>query len=162
MWRPFGPTTSSTSASISSCRTPSPTPTLSASSPSFAAPASSPSASSTETGNSSMRSWPAATDPADTVLMAVGPPVLGLPIRTRHGPNRTGRGGRTAAFKFYELRDNLARALDRRQTGTRARRGFLLLRGRRQGGDPLARRGGQSWRSSRATSRRDRYHGAGL
>jgi hypothetical protein len=27
--------------------------------------------------------------------------------RTRHGPNRTGRGGRTAAFKFYELRDNL-------------------------------------------------------
>jgi transposase-like protein len=24
-----------------------------------------------------------------------------------HGPKRTGRGGRTAAFKFYELRDNL-------------------------------------------------------
>jgi len=43
--------------------------------------------------------------------MAVGPPVLGLPIRTRHGPNRTGRGGRTAAFKFYELRDNLAHAV---------------------------------------------------
>ena len=42
---PFGPTTSSTSASISSCTTRSPTPTLSASSPSLAAPTSSPSAS---------------------------------------------------------------------------------------------------------------------
>jgi len=30
-------------------------------------------------------------------------------FRTHHGPNGTGRGGRTAAFKFYELRDNLFR-----------------------------------------------------
>src|SRR5829696_1894040 len=44
-----------------------------------------------------MRSWPAATAAADTVLMAVGPPVLVGLVRTRHGPNRTGRGGRTAA-----------------------------------------------------------------
>ena len=42
---PFGPTTSSTSASINSCTTLSPTPTLSASSPSLAAPTSSPSVS---------------------------------------------------------------------------------------------------------------------
>src|SRR5215207_3160766 len=76
MWRPLGPTTSSTSASISSCSTPSPTPTLSASSPSFAAPASAPSASATAGGSPSMHSSPAATDAADTVLMAVGPPVL--------------------------------------------------------------------------------------
>ncbi len=41
---PFGPTTSSTSSSISSVNTPSPTPTLSANSPSFAAPTSSPNA----------------------------------------------------------------------------------------------------------------------
>src|SRR5215210_9426932 len=76
MWWPFGPTTSSTSASINSCRTPSPTPTLNASNPSFAAPASSPSASCTELGNASMRGSLAATDAAGTVLMAVGPPVL--------------------------------------------------------------------------------------
>jgi len=44
-WRPFGPTTSSTSASISSWTTPSPTPTLRASRPSLAAPTSSPRAS---------------------------------------------------------------------------------------------------------------------
>jgi len=43
--RPFGPTTSVTSASSNSCTTRSPTPTLNASSPSFAAPTSSPSAS---------------------------------------------------------------------------------------------------------------------
>jgi hypothetical protein len=72
----LGPTTSSTSASISSCRTPSPTPTDNASSPSFAAPASSPSASIAAGVSPSMLSSPAATDAAVTVLMAVGPPVL--------------------------------------------------------------------------------------
>src|SRR5688572_15084523 len=107
MCLPFGPTTSSTSASISSCSTPSPTPTLSASNPSFAAPASSPSASCTELGSSSTRSWPAATDTADTVLMAVGPPVL-VDFDShspRSQPDRTRREDRR--LKFYELRDKL-------------------------------------------------------
>src|SRR5215213_8933429 len=108
MWRPFGPTTSSTSASISSCRTPSPTPTDSAKSPSLAAPASSPSASSTDWGSPSMLSWLAATDAADTVLMRLVLLSSWTWFRTHHGPNGTGRGGRTAAIKFYELRDNLA------------------------------------------------------
>src|SRR5215213_1448041 len=107
MWRPFGPTTSSTSASISSCRTPSPTPTDSAKSPSLAAPASSPSASSTDWGSPSMLSWLAATDAADTVLMRLVLLSSWTWFRTHHGPNGTGRGGRTAAIKFYELRDNL-------------------------------------------------------
>src|SRR5215216_6437041 len=108
MWRPFGPTTSSTSASISSCRTPSPTPTDSANSPSLAAPASSPSASSTDWGSPSMLSWLAATDAADTVLMRLVLLSSWTWFRTHHGPNGTGRGGRTAAIKFYELRDNLS------------------------------------------------------
>src|SRR3954454_2639710 len=69
MWRPLGPTTSSTSASINSCNTPRPTPTLNASSPSFAAPASSPSASSTDSGSPSTLSSLAETDAAVTVLM---------------------------------------------------------------------------------------------
>src|SRR5215213_4566437 len=112
MWRPFRPTTSSTSASMISGNTPSPTPTLSASSPSFAAPASSPSASCTRSGKPSTGASPAATDAVDTVLMAVGPPVLGQRFRTRHGRNATGRGGRTAAIKFYELRDNLHASAD--------------------------------------------------
>src|SRR5215217_6755936 len=107
MWRPFGPTTSSTSASISSCRTPSPTPTDSANSPSLAAPASSPSASSTDWGSPSMLSWLAATDAADTVLMRLVLLSSWTWFRTHHGPNGTGRGGRTAAIKFYELRDKL-------------------------------------------------------
>jgi hypothetical protein len=38
---------------------------------------------------------------------AVGPAVLVDLVRTHHGPNATGRGGRTAALKFYELRDKL-------------------------------------------------------
>jgi len=76
LWRPFGPTTSSTSASINSCSTPGPTPTLNAKSPSFATPASSPSASNTRSGSPSPGVTPAATDAADTVSMAVGPPVL--------------------------------------------------------------------------------------
>src|SRR6476619_1555808 len=111
MWRPFGPTTSSISASISSCSTPSPTPTLSASNPSFAAPASSPSASSTAGGNPSMPSSLAATDAGDTVLMRLALLSSWTWFRTHHGPNRTGRGGRTAALKFYELRDNLVAAV---------------------------------------------------
>ncbi len=28
-------------------------------------------------------------------------------VRTHHARNASGRGGRTAAFNFYELRDNL-------------------------------------------------------
>jgi hypothetical protein len=55
---------------------PSPTPTLMASKPSFAALASSPSASRTAGGSPSMPSLLVATDAADTVLIAVGPPVL--------------------------------------------------------------------------------------
>src|SRR3954471_17639752 len=111
MCLPFGPTTSSTSASSSSCNTPSPTPTLSASSPSFAAPASSPSASSTVAGNPSMPSSLATTAAADTVLMRLVLLSSWTWSRTHHGPNRTGRGGRTAAFKSYELRDNLRTAV---------------------------------------------------
>src|SRR4051794_41211882 len=107
MWRPFGPTTSSTSASINSCNTPRPTPTLNASSPSFAAPASSPSASSTDSGSPSMLDGLAATDAADTVLMRLVLLSSWTWFRTHHGPNGTGRGGRTAAFKFHELRDHL-------------------------------------------------------
>src|SRR3954453_14753525 len=94
---PFGPTTSSTSASISSCRTPSPTPTLSASNPSFAVPASSPSASNTDSGSPSMLCSFAATDAADTVLMRLVLLSSWTWFRTHHGPNATGRGGRTAA-----------------------------------------------------------------
>src|SRR3982751_2847815 len=109
MWRPFGPTTSSTSASSNSCSTPRPTPTLSASSPSFAAPASSPSASSTVGGNPSMPFSLAATDAADTVLMRLVLLSSWTWFRTHHDPNATGRGGRTAAFKFYGLWDNLPR-----------------------------------------------------
>src|SRR5215213_4296899 len=97
MWRPFGPTTSSTSASISSCRTPSPTPTLRASSPSFATPASSPSAFCTDGGSPSMPWSLAATDAADTVLMRLVLLSSWTWFRTHHGPNGTGRGGRTAA-----------------------------------------------------------------
>src|SRR3954453_14222728 len=104
---PFGPTTSSTSASISSCRTPSPTPTLSASNPSFAVPASSPSASNTDSGSPSMLCSFAATDAADTVLMRLVLLSSWTWFRTHHGPNGTGGGGRPAAIKFYELRDNL-------------------------------------------------------
>jgi hypothetical protein len=47
-----------------------------ASKPSFAALASSPSASRTAGGSPSMPSLLVATDAADTVLIAVGPPVL--------------------------------------------------------------------------------------
>src|SRR3954452_22441688 len=107
---PFGPTTSSTSASTSSCSTPRPTPTLSANSPSLAAPASSPSASCTRSGNPTVARSSLATSSLDTVLIAAVPPVLGGLVHTRHGRNATGRGGRTAAFKFYELRDNLGAA----------------------------------------------------
>src|SRR3954466_11881766 len=107
MCRPFGPTTVSTSPSISRCSTPSPTPTESASRPSLAAPASSPSASSTDSGSPSTPSGLAATDAADTVLMRLVLLSSWTWFRTHHGPNGTGRGGRTAALKFYELRDNL-------------------------------------------------------
>jgi hypothetical protein len=71
------------------------------------APAGAPSASCTELGNSSMRSRPAATDADDTVLMAVGPPVL--VDFDSHSPrsqqDRTRREDRR--LKFYELRDKL-------------------------------------------------------
>src|SRR4051795_957954 len=110
MWRPFGPTTSSTSASINSCSTPSPTPTLSASSPSFAAPASSPSASRTRSGSSSRHSLSGATGAADTVPITVGPPVLvGLGSHpSRSQSDRTRREDRR--LKIYGLRDNLGRS----------------------------------------------------
>src|SRR4051812_19636889 len=107
MCRPFGPTASSTSASISSCSTPSPTPTDSASSPSFAAPASSPSASRTDSGSPSMHSSPAATDPAVTVLMAGGSPVLVDFHSHSPPPPPDGTRGEDRRVKFYEPRDNL-------------------------------------------------------
>ena len=54
------------------------------------------------------RSSAGMTGAAGTVLIAVGPPVLvGLGFAPVTVPTRTGRGGRTAVFKFYELRDNL-------------------------------------------------------
>src|SRR5215210_5266581 len=94
-WRPLRPTNSSNSASISSCSTPSTAPTLSASRPSLAAPANSPSASNTVGGTPSMSCGLAATDAADTVLMAVGPPVLGLGSHpSRFQPERTRREDR--------------------------------------------------------------------
>src|SRR4051812_21668240 len=49
----------------------------------------------------------AATDAADTVPMRLVLLSSWTWFRTHHGPNGTGRGGRTAALKFYELRDNL-------------------------------------------------------
>ncbi len=42
----------------------------------------------------------------DTAVIATVPAVLVTSIRTRHGPKLTERGGRTAAPRFYELRDN--------------------------------------------------------
>ena len=67
-WRPFGPTTSVTSSSISVLNTPRPTPTLNASNPSFAAFTSSPNAACTLGGNPSSAF---ATCSCSTVLMAV-------------------------------------------------------------------------------------------
>src|SRR3954452_12551289 len=104
MCLPFGPTTWSTSSSISSAMTPSPTPTLSANSPSFAAPTSSPSASCTHAGNTA--SCPIAASATDTVVSftAVPPSICGgspPPLPTRAG------AARGTAVKFYELRDNL-------------------------------------------------------
>src|SRR3954466_12912050 len=112
MCRPFGPTTVSTSPSISRCSTPSPTPTESASSPSFAAPASSPSASSTDSGSPSTPSGLAATDAADTVLMRLVLLSSWTWFRTHHGPNGTGRGGRTAASSSTSYGTSSIRGLD--------------------------------------------------
>ena len=42
----------------------------------------------------------------DTVLIG-GSSCLEWTFRTPHAPNRSGRGGRTATYKFYALRDNL-------------------------------------------------------
>jgi hypothetical protein len=89
---------------------PRPTPTLSANSPSLAAPASSPSASCTRSGNPPPASSSPTTSSLDTILIAAVPPVLGGLVRTRHARNASGRGGRTAAFKFYELRHDLVDA----------------------------------------------------
>src|SRR5215211_6235949 len=104
---PLAPTTSSTSASSSSHSTPSPTPTLIASSPSFAALASSPSALCTAGGSPSMPCGLAATDAADTVLMAVGPPVLVDLFALATVPTGPDEAGGPPPTKFYELRDNL-------------------------------------------------------
>src|SRR4051794_36737315 len=126
MWRPLGPTTSSTSASMSSCSTPSPTPTLSASRPSFAALASSPKASRTRSGNSSTRSWPGMTGATGTVLIAVGPPVLvGLgfaPITVPSGPDGAGGPpsssstsyGTTSVLPALDVAAGAAHGLDHR------------------------------------------------
>src|SRR5207245_4351874 len=96
---PFGPTTSSTSSSISSCTTPRPTPTLSASSPSLAAPRSSPSASWICGGSGlSIASDVVTTFGAGTFFMA-GPPVLSDLVSAPNAHNLSGRGGRTA-FKL--------------------------------------------------------------
>ena len=64
----------------------------------------------------------AAADTADTVLMRL---VLSswTWFRTHHGPNGTGRGGRAATIKFYELRDNLD---DSRAPGGLSGAGFTL------------------------------------
>src|SRR5581483_4766280 len=94
---PFGPTTSSTSSSISSCTTPSPTPTLRASSPSLAAPTSSPSASWICAGNTRSAAAAAVTTVGpDTFLMAVPPVSNGLQ-RTRTLPTAADGAGGTAA-----------------------------------------------------------------
>src|SRR4051794_15628995 len=108
MCLPFGPTTWSTSSSMSSASTPSPTPTLSASSPSFAAPTSSPSASCTRAGNTSSTrpcSPTCSSAPSSTVPMRSSCP-RGLGWRlSRSQRERTRRGGRH--LNFYGLRDNL-------------------------------------------------------
>jgi hypothetical protein len=65
----------------------------------------------------------AATDTADTVLMRLVLLSSWTWFRTHHGPNGTGRGGRTAAIKFYELRDNLD---DSRAPGGLSGAGFTL------------------------------------
>src|SRR5207245_9681307 len=93
---PFGPTTSSTSSSISSCTTPSPTPTLSASRPSLAAPTSSPSASWICGGSGlSIASDVVTTFGTGTFFMAV-PPVLSDLVSAPNAHDLSGRGGRTA------------------------------------------------------------------
>src|SRR5215210_3593721 len=96
-----------------SCKTPSPTPTLSASRPSFAAPASSPSATCTRSGSSLTGPSAVPTSTVDTVFIAAVPPVLGGLVRTRHGPNATGRGGRTAASSSTSYGTTSIRAADR-------------------------------------------------
>jgi hypothetical protein len=65
----------------------------------------------------------AATDTADTVLMRLVLLSSWTWFRTHHGPNGTGRGGRTAAIKFDELRDNLD---DSRAPGVLSGAGFTL------------------------------------
>ena len=110
---PFGPTTSSTSSSISSRTTESPTPTESASRLSSAAPTSSPSASWTFGGSGlSGSSIAVATFAAGTLFMA-DPPVLvlvGLGLDAPNAPDRSGRGGRTAAQSSTRSRTTSLRA----------------------------------------------------
>src|SRR3954471_832520 len=99
MCLPFGPTTCSTSASISSCSTPSPTPTLSASRPSFAAPP-----------KLAQRVLHPLRQPLDAALadnlvgLVIygshgGPSCLDGLVRTRHAGSGSGRGGRTAVHQ---------------------------------------------------------------
>src|SRR3954470_8478133 len=92
---PFGPTTSSTSSSISSCTTPRPTPTLSASSPSRAAPTSSPSAAWICAGSGhSDASKAVTTFTAATFPMAVPAVLSGLRHPERSQRERTRREDR--------------------------------------------------------------------
>ena len=116
---PFGPTTSSTSSSISSCTTPSPTPTLSASSPSLAAPTSSPSASWICAGSGLSRRLQRRDDLRRGYLLHGGsscPRGLGWRLSRSHR-ERTRREDRRS--KFYEISDNPTRRL---QTRTDTRR----------------------------------------
>jgi len=100
---PFGPTTSSTSSSISSCTTPRPTPTLSASSPSLAAPTSSPRASWTRGGSGLSTAFePVTTCRPDTFFMAASS-CLGWTSLAQNAANGNGRGRRTAAQSSTRL-----------------------------------------------------------
>lgn len=92
----LAPTTSSSSASIISLSTPSPTPTLSASNPSFAAPASSP--------QHLLHPWRQKPSPGVHPAPALRASWRFLSSQrtdcTRHRPNETGRGGRTATYEL--------------------------------------------------------------
>jgi len=113
---PWGPTTSSTSRSVSSCTTPSPTPTLSASSPSFAAPTSS-----WICGGSELVAVCAVVTPRRRIPSSWR---FLLSSRTWFAPRTldTGADGREdRRSKFYETLDNLRGSLPRRRTTWRRR-----------------------------------------
>ena len=121
---PFGPTTSSTSASISSCTTRRPdTDAQTRAAPpaqhrrAHRAPPESPQAAATPTASD------ARGDLRSGYLLHGGPPVPdGLGLATTNAPNRSGRAGRTAS-NFYELPGNL------RISSSQAFRGSFASRG---------------------------------